>query len=73
MKASDPGLVALLERFDSQAVSAYREAVRLSVYYAGSKNSFSTSKSSKEATTRWRDTAHRVLRTAIENLKKAAA
>ncbi len=63
-------LVCALEAFDAQAVAAYREAVRLSLFYAESSFSFRQSKTSKMEQLRWRDIAHRIKQTAIDNLKK---
>lgn len=73
VNSNDPGMVALLEHYDSPSVSAYREAVKLHLFYADSDFSFRKGKANKEQSKRWRDAAHRILHKAFEKLKESAA
>ncbi len=66
-------LVCALESFDSVAVSDYREAIRLSLFYTPSKFSLHTRRRSPELAARWRNVAHQILSDATARLKRGAS
>ena len=62
-------LVCALDSFDAVSVSAYREAVRLHLFYAPS-DFKQRSKASKAEAARWLDAALRIKREAVAKLEQ---